>query len=311
MEQSKEGLAARVARVTLTGNILLSAFKLFAGFFAHSAAMVSDAVHSLSDVLADIIVLVGIKLSNQASDKEHPYGHERMECVAGLLLSFILFSVGVLIGWGGIRSIAAGNYEALAVPGTLALVAAVVSIAAKEGMYWYTRAAANKVNSVALKASAWHHRSDALSSVGSFVGILGARMGFPVLDAVACVVICVLILKVSIGIFKEATSKMIDTACDDAVVSEISAAALAQDSVLGIDQIKTRLFGSKIYVDMAISTYADIPLNEAHDIAQRVHDEIETRFPNVKHCMIHVNPAAGQGERTSSSLTESAFDNRF
>lgn len=296
MERSNAGLAKRAARITLTGNVLLSAFKLFAGYFAHSAAMVSDAVHSLSDVLADVIVLAGIKLSNRASDKEHPYGHERIECVAGVLLAFILFSVGALIGWGGIQKIFAGNSDALPVPGALALVAAAVSILVKEGMYWYTLAVAKKVNSVALRASAWHHRSDALSSIGSFAGILGARLGFPILDAVACVVICAFILKVAVSIFKEAVDKMIDTACDDALVDEIRALALAQASVVGIDQIKTRLFGDKIYVDLSIVTYGDMSLHEAHDVAQHVHDAIESRFPNVKHCMIHVNPAAREAE---------------
>jgi cation diffusion facilitator family transporter len=290
MEKNNEQIAMRVARNTFAGNVILSAFKLFAGLFANSAAMISDAVHSLSDVLADIIVMVGIKMSNQKSDKEHPYGHERMECVAGIILAFILFSVGALIGWGGTQKIIAGSYETASVPGALALIAAIVSIVVKEAMYWYTRAAANKLNSVALKASAWHHRSDAMSSVGSFAGILGARLGFPILDAVACVIICAFILKVAFSIFKEAIDKMTDTACDDTLINEISAVALAQESVLGIDQIITRLFGSKVYVDMAIAANGDATLSEAHDVAQQVHDAIELQFPNVKHCMIHVNP---------------------
>ena len=291
IKPSNEKMAIGVIRVTLIGNIALAGFKLFAGLLAGSAAMVSDAVHSFSDVMGEIIVLIGVKMSNRTSDKEHPYGHERMECVAGILLAFILFTVGAMIGWNGIRRITGGNYGELAIPGVLALVAAIVSIVVKESMYWLAIKTAKKINSVALKASAWHHRSDAMSSLGSFAGIPGARLGLPILDSIACVVICVFIIKVAIGIFMEAVSKMTDKACDDVFVDEIKEIVLAQDSVLGIDLINTRLFGDKVYVDMEINTDGEASLNEAHAIAQRVHDAIESRFPSVKHCMVHVNPA--------------------
>ena len=288
---SNEKAAMSVIRITLIGNIALTVFKLLAGLLASSAAMVSDAVHSLSDVMGEIIVMVGVKMSNRKSDKEHPYGHERMECVAGIILAFILFAVGLLIGWSGARKIIGGHYGELAIPGMLALVAAIVSIVVKEAMYWITIKTAKKINSVALKASAWHHRSDAMSSIGSFAGILGARLGFPILDSIACVVICIFIIKVAISIFREAVSKMMDTACDDEFVDEIKEVVLAQNSVLGIDLINTRLFGDKVYVDMEINTDGKATLKESHAIAQQVHDAIESRFPSVKHCMVHVNPA--------------------
>lgn len=289
-DKINEKTAMGVIRVTLTGDIILSAFKLFAGLFANSAAMVSDAVHSLSDVVGEVIVIIGVKMANMKSDKEHPYGHERMECVAGIILAFILFGVGAIIGWNGIKKIISGNYGELTVPGSLALIAAIISVAVKEAMYWLTITTAKKINSVALKASAWHHRSDAMSSVGSFAGILGARLGAPVLDSIACVIICVFIIKVAFNIFREAVSKMTDTACDDSFVEEIRQVVLSQESVLGIDLINTRLFGDKVYVDMEIISDGDASLNEAHAIAQRVHDAIERRFPSVKHCMVHVNP---------------------
>ena len=290
MVKTNEQIAVRVAWNTIIGNMLLSAFKLFAGVFAHSGAMLSDAVHTLSDVLSTVIVLIGVKLANQKSDKEHPYGHERMECVAAIVLAAILFATGIGIGYTGVQKIIAGNYGELAVPGVLALVAAVVSIVVKEAMYWYTRAAANKINSGALMADAWHHRSDALSSIGSFAGIFGARLGFPILDPVACVVICLFIIKAAVSIFMDSIGKMTDKACDDVVIEEIRAAILAQEDVVGIDQIKTRLFGDKIYVDVEICADGDATLHEAHDIAQQVHDVIETRIPKVKHCMVHLNP---------------------
>lgn len=289
MEGTNEQIAIRVTWRTFVGNVVLSFFKLFAGIHAHSAAMVSDAAHSFSDVAGEIIVLVGIKMANQKSDKEHPYGHERMECVAAIILSFILFLVGAAIGLSGARKIAhGGGSEA---PGFLALAAAVISIVVKEGMYHYTHRAAKTIDSVVLEASAWHHRSDAVSSVGSFAGILGARLGYPLLDPAASVVICLLIIKAAVDVFMDAVGRMTDKACGDDVTEQIRAIILSQKAVLGIDQIKTRLFGSKIYVDVEICADGAATLNEAHSVAQLVHDAIEREFPKVKHCMVHVNPA--------------------
>lgn len=290
MEKSNEQIAMQVSRNSIIGNVLLSGFKLFAGVFAQSAAMISDAIHSLSDVFSTIIVMAGVKMANKKPDKEHPYGHERFECVAAIILSVILFATGAGIGWAGLQKVIAGNYGELATPGMLALVAAIISIVVKEAMYWYTRNAAKKIDSSALMADAWHHRSDAFSSVGSFIGILGARLGFPILDPAACIVICLFILKAAVDIFRDAVGKMIDKACDEQTAAEMREIILAQESVLGIDQLKTRLFGDKIYVDVEIRSDGLVTLEQAHDAAQRVHDVIEEQFPKVKHCMVHVNP---------------------
>ncbi len=282
-------LAMRVSAVSIIGNVVLSAFKLFAGIIANSGAMISDAVHSLSDVFSTFIVIIGVKLSGKESDDKHQYGHERIECVAAILLAVMLAVTGIGIGYSGIMKIIDGVGEPI-IPGTLALIAAIVSITVKEAMFWYTRGAAKKINSGALMADAWHHRSDALSSVGSFVGILGARLGLPVLDPIASVVICLFILKAAYDIFKDAIRKMTDEACDDAVVEEIKRVSLSQEGVLGVDQIQTRLFGNRIYVDIEICADGAVPLMRSHGIAQQVHDAIETAFPTVKHCMVHVNP---------------------
>lgn len=287
--KNNQKLAMHVSLVTILGNLVLSVFKLAAGIIAHSGAMVSDAVHSASDVLSTFVVIAGVKLSGMASDKEHPYGHERFECVAAILLAVMLAATGIGIGWTGIRNIT-GDSSALTVPGGLALVAAVISIVSKEAMYWYTRAAAKKIGSSALMADAWHHRSDALSSIGSFVGILGARLGLPVLDPIASVVICVFILKAAFDVFRDAVSKMTDRACSDEVENQMRQAVLAQDGVLGVDRLKTRLFGDRVYVEVEISADAQAPLEQAHEVATRVHDAMEDQFPVVKHCMVHVNP---------------------
>jgi cation diffusion facilitator family transporter len=260
MEKTNEQIAMKVSRISIIGNIILSGFKLFAGIFAQSAAMISDAVHSMSDVFSTIIVMIGIKLANKKSDKEHPYGHERFECVAAIVLAAVLFATGAGIGWSGIKKAIAGNYGDLAIPGILALVAAIVSIIVKEAMYWYTRGAAKRINSSALMADAWHHRSDAFSSVGSFAGIFGARLGFPILDPLACIIICLFILKAAIDIFRDAVGKMTDRACDDETIAKMRDLILSQKSVEGIDGLKTRLFGDKIYMDVEIRVDALVRL---------------------------------------------------
>ena len=288
-------LANRVSVITILINAALSAFKLAAGVIAHSAAMVSDAVHSLSDVLSTVIVIIGVNLAGQKADDKHQYGHERFECVASIILAVILALVGAGIGHSGVMSIVRGGYEGK-IPGALALVAALVSIAVKEWMYWYTRAAAKKIDSGALMADAWHHRSDALSSVGAFVGILGAMLGFPALDAVASIVICLFILKAACDIFMDAINKMVDKSCDAKTLEELKTLAMAQDGVLAVDDIRTRIFGSKMFVDIEIAADKDLNLMRAHKIAENVHDAVEEKFPSVKHCMVHVNPYFGEYE---------------
>ncbi|MDR1159131.1 MAG: cation diffusion facilitator family transporter [Syntrophomonadaceae bacterium] len=290
MTAANKEAAIKTARNTIIVNAVLSLFKLVAGVTAHSAAMISDALHSLADVFSTVIVIVGVNLAHKKSDKEHPYGHERFECVAAIILSAVLFVTGLGIGWSGVQKIIYNHGGYFVIPGSLALIAALVSIAVKESMYWYTYKAAKKGNSSALMADAWHHRSDALSSVGSFAGILGARMGFPLLDPLASVIICLFILKAVIGIFKDAIGKMTDRSCSDAVIEEMLEIIKAHEAVMAVDQIKTRIFGDKIYVDVEISADQSATLLEAHNIAQQVHDAMENNFPLIKHCMVHVNP---------------------
>lgn len=292
--KQEHNLAYKVSAVSIAVNLILSFVKLLAGILASSGAMISDAVHSASDVFSTIIVIVGVVMSRKKSDSNHQYGHERMECMASLLLAAVLALTGVGIGVNGIKKIVGGNYDTLAVPGMLALIAAIVSIAVKEWMYWYTRAAAKRINSGALMADAWHHRSDALSSVGAFVGIFGARMGYPVLDAAASVVICVFIGKAAFDIFRDAMDKMVDKSCSDELVGKMREVVQREKGVIRIDDMKTRLFGDRIYVDVEFSADGRKSLEESHDIAERVHGAIEREFPTVKHCMVHVNPYHGE-----------------
>lgn len=289
-EQDFQETANRVSLVTILLNALLSIFKLVAGLLGHSNAMISDAIHSASDVFSTIIVIIGVRLSSKDSDREHPYGHERLECVAAIILSIILFMTGLGIGIQALSDILQGNYSALTTPGMLALVAAIISILTKEAMYWYTRHYAQKIDSSALMADAWHHRSDAFSSVGALIGIAGARMGYPIMDAIASLVIFVFIAKAALDIFKDAMDKMVDHSCDELTEQDIYQCVMRHDEVLGIDLLQSRIFGNKIYIDLEIRVNASYTLEKAHDIAEDVHEDIEKNFPKVKHVMIHVNP---------------------
>ena len=289
--QDYEKTAMKVSKVGIVANLVLTLFKLLAGVIAHSGAMVSDAIHSASDVFSTIVVIIGIRISSKASDKDHPYGHERLECVASIVLATVLAVTGLGIGYSAVSKIAGGDYSQLAVPGILALVAAIVSILVKESMFHYTRIYAKRIDSGALMADAWHHRSDALSSVGALIGIAGARIGFPILDPIASLVICIFIEKAAYDIFMDAVDKMVDKACDEEVETKLRECALAQEGVLGVDLLHTRVFANKIYVDIEIRVDGNKKLWESHGIAEHVHDAIEQTFPKVKHIMVHVNPA--------------------
>ena len=288
--RTNEQMAMTVSWASIVINIFLSAFKLIAGIVGNSSAMIADAVHTISDAATTGIVMIGIKLSNRASDKDHQYGHERFECVAAILLAIVLFLVGIGIGNQGLQKVLHVDTETIAVPGMIALLAAVASILVKEAMYWYTWIVAKKIKSTALMADAWHHRSDGLSSIGSLIGIGGAMLGFPILDPLAALVICFFILKVSYDIFTEAIGKMTDKAADEKTALTIRSIAFAQEGVIEVDKLKTRVFGDKVYIDIEIKVDGNLTVSEAHEISEKVHDEIEKHVPNVKHCMVHVNP---------------------
>ena len=281
----------KLSLVSIIGNTVLAGFKIIAGIVGHSGAMISDAIHSFSDVLTTVIAFIGVKISKKEADQSHPYGHERIECVASLFLGLLLMVTGLGVGKVGLENIFSGNYENLAVPGMIALVAAIISIIGKELMFWYTRYYAKLIDSAAFMADAWHHRSDALSSIGSFIGIGGAMLGFPVLDSVASVVICLFILKVSYDILKDAISKMLDTSCGENYETELKEFIESQPDVVCVDLLRTRMFGNKVYIDTEIQVDGNKLLWESHAIADQVHDSVEKQFPNVKHIMIHVNPA--------------------
>ena len=294
-DKEEKRATTQMAVVGISGNVFLAAFKLVAGLLGHSAAMISDSVHTLSDVFATVIAFIGVSISKKSADEKHPYGHERMECVASWVLATILLITGVGIGYKCIKAIVDGSFRNMQQPGLLPVIAAAVSILVKEAMFWYTMYYARKLKSSAFKADAWHHRSDALSSVGALVGIIGARHGFPVLDQIAGIIICVMILSVAIGIFRDAVEKMLDTSCDPRFENELKEFVIDFSKnvgrEIGVDLLRTRKFGERIYVEMEINLDGNMPLSQAHEIAEKLHEGIEEKFEDVKHVMIHINPA--------------------
>lgn len=291
-QEAFQAAATRVSLVSMITNVILTLLKLAAGILARSGAMISDAVHSASDILSGLIVLIGVRISSKAPDEGHPYGHERFECIAALLLSGVLALVGGTIGINAVKDIVSG--QAQEAPGILALIAAIVSIAVKETLFWYTRGYARRYRSTALHAEAWHQRSDALSSIGALIGIAGARMGVPVMEPIASCIIALFILRVAVRIFRDATDQMVDHSAGEETEAAFRATALEQPGVLGVELLRTRMFGNRVYVDLEIAADPGLTLAAAHEIAERVHDAIEQTYPDVKHIMVHVNPAKEQ-----------------
>ncbi len=285
---SNKDLAIKISVVSIAINIILSILKLIAGIISHSSAMISDAVHSASDVVSTIVVIVGLNISSKQADKEHPYGHDRLESISALLLSIILAGTGLMIGLSGIKNIINGTVQEIT--NSIALGSGILSIVVKEVQYQYTRKVAKKVNSDSLMADAWHHRSDALSSVGSCIGIIGTMAGIYIMDSIASIVISVFIIHAGYQIMKESIDKLIDKSCDDKTIAKIETVIVSQEGVKGIDEFRTRLFGSKIYVDVTILIDGNTILKDAHAISENVHDTVENAFPNIKHCMIHIHP---------------------
>lgn len=288
-DEEAEKIALNVSNWSILSNILLTGLKLLAGFVANSAAMISDAIHTASDVLSTLVVIVSVKIANKKSDSDHQYGHERFESLGSLILAIMLLATGLAIGWGGVKTLWKPS-NSLTVPGTLALYAAILSIIVKEAMYWYTIAAAKKINSTALKADAWHHRSDALSSIGALLGIGAAQLGYPLGDPVASLLICLCIIKTAWDIGKDAVEKLTDKSCDPETVKAMCSVAAAQKGVIAVKELKTRLFGTKAYTDITIACDGNLTLHDAHHIGEKVHLAIERNFPQVKHCNVHVDP---------------------
>ena len=290
LKQEYLAVTKKITNVCMLSNLCLCLLKTVGGIFAHSGALISDGINSAFDVVSGIIVMVGAKLAGKNADKDHPYGHERIENVATIVLSVILFVTGVFVGHTAIEDLISGTYKAVDPPGKLSIVAALISMAAKELMFWYTKAGAEKINSVALKAAAWDHRADVISTGGALIGIMVSRYGFPAGDLIASLIVCLFIIRTAYMVFREAIVQMTDRSCDDEFLQQLRSCILSVKGVLSIDILQVRAFGNRYYVDLEISEDGNKSLLEAHKVAEQVHDAIERQYPVIKHIMIHVNP---------------------
>ena len=288
MDNYKKGL--KISIITIIGNILLAVLKIFAGIVGRSSAVLADGFHTLSDILTTGVAILGLKVSTKEADEDHPYGHEKYEPVFGKIISLFLVITGLFIGYESLKILISGDIQT---PSNLALAAAFISIIVKEIMFRYTLRTAKKIKSFSLEADAWHHRSDALSSIGTFIGVLGARMGLSILDPIAGIIVSILIIKVGVDLYLDSISGLVDEAADPKIVEEIENLTKSVPGVISITDLKTRIFGSKIYVDIDITVDGKITVEEGHDIAQIVHDLVEDEIEEVKHCMVHVEPYPG------------------
>lgn len=280
--------ATKVTVQSIIWNVILTVIKIIAGVFGKSNAMISDGLHSASDIISSVGVLIGNYVSSRPHDKEHNYGHEKAETLVSFLLSILLIFVSVTIGVEAIKSLF--NLQEVQVPTVLPLVVAIISIIIKEYQYRITIRVAKKINSPSLKADAWHHRSDALSSVAAFVGVGGSILGFKALDPIASVVVAFFVAKVGIDILKNSVNELMDLSVDEEQEQQIKQIAKETKGVLNLGEIRTRKHGAMAYVDLTICVDGNLTVRQGHDIAHKLEKHIINDMEFVKGITVHVEP---------------------
>ena len=286
-----------IYRVTLVGsviNVVLLLFKFVAGIIGHSAAMLADAVHSLSDFVTDVIVLVFIRISGKPQDKSHDYGHGKYETLAMTLIGVALLLVALgILNSGAMKIKLWLDGEQLEAPGTIALWAALLSVVLKEGVYRYSMIKARQLNSPAVEANAWHHRSDALSSIGTAIGIGGAiflGQRWTVLDPIASVVVGIFIVKVSVSLLRRGIGDLLEQSLPDAVEEEILQMVAALPGLSKPHELRTRRIGNHYAIELHILMDGNITLREAHDKASEVEETLKSHYGQETHVAVHVEP---------------------
>ena len=286
-----------IYRVTLVGsviNVVLLLFKFVAGIIGHSAAMLADAVHSLSDFVTDVIVLVFIRISGKPQDKSHDYGHGKYETLAMTLIGVALLLVALgILNSGAMKIKLWLDGEQLEAPGTIALWAALLSVVLKEGVYRYSMIKARQLNSPAVEANAWHHRSDALSSIGTAIGIGGAiflGQRWTVLDPIASVVVGIFIVKVSVSLLRRGIGDLLEQSLPDAVEEEILQLVATLPGLSKPHDLRTRRIGNHYAIELHILMDGNITLREAHDKASEVEEILKSHYGQETHVAVHVEP---------------------
>lgn len=297
----------RIYQVTIAGgiaNAVLLVTKFIAGILGHSSAMIADAVHSLSDFATDIIVIIFIKLSNKPADEDHNYGHGKYETFATSLIALALMIVGCMLGWNGIKDIVyVIKGGTLSSPGIIALLAALLSIVTKEVIFRFTKKVADEVSSQALEANAWHHRSDALSSVGTAIGITGAVIlgnTWAVLDPIAAVVVSIFIITAAFRLIRQAAGELLEESLPPEMEREIENIVYKDKKVENVHNLYTRRIGNKIAIEMHLRLPGNITLEEAHKHATHIEQSLKTQYGERTHVMLHVEPIKYQGQNTIS-----------
>ena len=288
---------SRIYRVTMVGgavNVVLLLFKFVAGIVGNSAAMLADAVHSLSDFVTDIIVILFVRISDKPKDKSHDYGHGKFETLAMTIIGLALLAVAVGILYSGVTKIVAwASGQQLKAPGLLALWAALLSVVLKEAVFRYSMVEARRLQSQAVEANAWHHRSDALSSIGTAIGIGGAiflGQRWTVLDPVASVVVGLFIVKVSFDLVRRGIGDLMEQSLPDEVETEILQLAASVEGVSKPHDLRTRRLGNHYAIELHILMPGDIPLREAHDKASEVEAVLRQHYGAATHVAVHVEP---------------------
>jgi len=286
---SKESIVRKVTWVGLWVNLILAAVKFAAGIFGRSQALVADAIHSLTDLTTDIAVIAGSHYWSRPPDENHPYGHRRLETLVTVFIGIVLISAGIGIGWKAISTL---HQQHAPPPGWIAIMAALASIVCKESLYRWTARIGRNLKSTALAANAWHHRSDALSSLPVLIAVTGARV-FPTwsfLDHVGAVVVSIFILHASIKIIWPGIGELIDVGAPTEIRKKIQNISLKNEGVLQVHDIRTRFISSSIQVDLHIVVEGLITVRQGHDIADDVRARIIDAIPEVLDVIVHVDP---------------------
>lgn len=287
--------ANKVTLKAIGWNIFLAFIKIIAGILGKSSVMIADGLHSASDIITSMGVLIGNYISSKPFDKEHNYGHEKAETLVSFLLSIILVGVALSIGYEASKSLF--NIEGIAIPTLLPLVVSIISILIKEYQYRITIRIAKKINSPALKADAWHHRSDALSSIAAFVGIGGAMLGFKILEPLASIVVALFVCKVGYDVLKNAVNELMDVSIDETYENEIKKIAQLTEGVMNLGSLRTRKHGASAYVDLVICVDGKLTVTSGHDIATNLEKKIQNDINIVKGITVHVEPCNSCNEK--------------
>ncbi|WP_294129205.1 cation diffusion facilitator family transporter [uncultured Clostridium sp.] len=278
----------KITVISILLNIGLTILKILAGILGNSTAIIADGLHSASDIITSIGILIGNKISRKPRDDEHQYGHEKAESLVSFILAAVLIGIALKIGYDGFKDLI--NINNILVPNALPLAVALISIAVKEYQYQITIRVAKKINSSSLKADAWHHRSDAFSSIAAFIGIGGAMLGFKILDPIASIIVAIVVIKVGIEILKSACDELMDSSISKEDIREIKSLIDNNKKIYGIKDFKSRKYGSIAYIDMSIFIDKSKTLEEAHDIADNLEHSIISNLNYIKEINIHTEP---------------------